>query len=229
LKKEGVTKNDFLRKTRRKLEVFEHDLALIVTDKVKSGLRAKLKTKLEEYISHTLKVESLLANSSNDAVNSIMESKKMQSLEKLSSMELQSIKEELLRQRDMMSKKLISTTEINKRLEKERDNVFKNIQSEGKQLINKCNELRKYGLLLKYRIGIARNDAEALADEMANNYAGAFKQNFQSDQSQKDKKVKKDLPFEAYRKDRKKDIRTKNEPGLGEVVDRPKGTNSNQI
>jgi len=75
-----------------------------------------------------------------------MESKKMQSLEKLSHMELQSIKEELLRQRDMMSKKLISTTEINKRLEKERDNVFKNIQSEGKQLINKCNELRKYGL-----------------------------------------------------------------------------------
>lgn len=183
LKKDIITKNDFLSKTRRKLEVFEHDLSQMVTDKDKGTIRKKLKVTLDEYISHTLNVENMLASSSNEAVNSIMESKKMQSLEKLSSVELQSIKEELLRQRDMMSKKLISTTEINKRLEKERDNVFKSIQEEGKMLINKCNELRKYGLLLKYRIGIARNDAEELANEMANNYAGSFKPNMTGDKS----------------------------------------------
>ena len=227
LKSEVKEKSYFQGKTKRKLDVFEHELAQIVTNKDKSGLRVNLKGKMEEYIQHTLKVECLLANSSNDSVNTIMESKKMQSLEKLSSIELQSIKEELLRQRDMMSKKLISTTEINKRLEKERDNVFKNIQQEGKQLINKCNELRKYGLLQEYRIKIARSDADELANEMANNYAGSFKQGDTTQAAQKNTASRKELPFEAYRKDRKKDIRKDySEPNL---LAQKKPVNSNQI
>lgn len=228
LKNEVAIKNDFLRKTKRKLDVFEHELAQVVTDKDKTGLRNNQKNKMEEYIAHTVKVESLQANSSNDSVNTIMESKKMQSLEKLSAIELQSIKEELLRQRDMMSKKLISTTEINKRQEKERDNVFKNIQQEGKQLINKCNELRKYGLLQEYRIKIARSDADELANEMANNYAGSFKQEDAMETGTKIKE-RKELPFEAYRKDRKKDIRKDYSENNLLAGRKPQGVNSNQI
>jgi len=80
---------------------------------------------------------------------------------------------------------------------------------------------------LKYRIGIARNDAEELANEMANNYAGSFKQNMNQDQGQKGTAAKKDLPFEAYRKDRRKDIRKDySEPNLAATK---KSTNSNQI
>ena len=47
----------------------------------------------------------------------------MHSLEKLSSLELQAIKEDLLRQRDLMSKELFKKTMKNKSLEKERENV----------------------------------------------------------------------------------------------------------
>lgn len=53
-----------------------------------------------------------------------MEDKKMHSLEKLSGIELQSIKEDLLRQRDLMSKRLYKRTQRNKVLEKERENVY---------------------------------------------------------------------------------------------------------
>ena len=135
----------------------------------------------------------------------------MQSLEKMSSVELMSIKEELLRQRDMMAKKLISTTKINKRFEKERDNVFKNIQTEGKQLINKCNELRKSGLLLKYRIGIAKNDAAELASEMANNYSNTLKdaahaQRDGNEGSSVNENPRVVLPFEQYELDKKRDF-----------------------
>jgi len=50
---------------------------------------------------------------------------------------------------------------------------------------------------------------------MANNYAGSFKQNMNLEQGQKTGAAKKDLPFEAYRKDRKKDIRSNvSEPNL---------------
>ena len=110
----------------------------------------------------------------------------------------------------MMAKKLISTTKINKRFEKERDNVFKNIQTEGKQLINKCNELRKSGLLLKYRIGIAKNDAAELASEMANNYSSSLRHaaqaHHEAEGSSDLEKTRVILPLEHYENDKNKDL-----------------------
>ena len=111
-------------------------------------------------------VEEKLEKSGNKAVQGIMDNKKMQNLEKLAPIELQQIKEELLRQRDMMSKKLASTTEINRRLEKEREIVFKMIQDEGKSLINRCNTLRQQGLTIKYQIGIKNKESKQLIDKV---------------------------------------------------------------
>jgi hypothetical protein len=59
LKRELINKDDFCRATKRKLSVFESDLALIVLDREKCPIKNKLKAKLEEYMNHSCKVESI--------------------------------------------------------------------------------------------------------------------------------------------------------------------------
>ena len=128
----------------------------------------------------------------------------MHSLEKLSSLELQAIKEDLLRQRDLMSKELFKKTMKNKSLEKERENVHNAIQEEGKTLIKKCNSLRREGLELVYKIGLAKKEAEELTSEIKKNFPNqrAFlkKSNPYVQQDKSLKKRQKDLPLAAYQK-----------------------------
>ena len=151
-----------------------------------------------------LKTERKLTEADNSSVNKIMETKKMHSLEKLSSLELQAIKEDLLRQRDLMSKELFKKTMKNKSLEKERENVHNAIQEEGKTLIKKCNSLRREGLELVYKIGLAKKEAEELTSEIKKNFPNqrAFlkKSNPYIQQDKSLKKRQKDLPLEAYQK-----------------------------
>jgi hypothetical protein len=76
-------------------------------------------------------------------------------------------------------------------------------------LINKCNMLRKEGLLLMYKIGLAKKEAEELTNDMRKNFANTKKFYKQEDPSKvnadsKKKKKKKLLPIEAYRKNAKK-------------------------
>ena len=51
--------------------------------------------------------------------------------------------EELIKQRDFLSKKLDTLAIINKRDEKDKDQVFNKIQTENTKLIKECNLLRK--------------------------------------------------------------------------------------
>ena len=158
---------------------------------------------------HILTTEESLKTANNISVKKIMDDKKMHSLEKLSGIELQSIKEDLLRQRDLMSKRLYRRTQRNKVLEKERENVYGAIQEEGKMLINKCNMLRKEGLLLMYKIGLAKKEAEELTNEMRKNFANQKKFFKQDDASRVTAQIKKGpkkklLPIEAYRRNAKK-------------------------
>lgn len=159
---------------------------------------------LQEQMDHILSTEDSLKTANNGTVKQIMEDKKMHSLEKLSGIELQSIKEDLLRQRDLMSKRLYKRTQRNKVLEKERENVHGQIQEEGKMLINKCNMLRKEGLLLMYKIGLSKKEAEELTNEMKNNFANQKKfmkqQEAETTQGERKQNEKKNLlPLEAYK------------------------------
>lgn len=161
---------------------------------------------LQNQMSKILKTEDVLTKSKNNSVNQIMETKKMHSLEKLSAMELQSIKEDLLRQRDLMSKRLYRRTQRNKVLEKEREQVYKSIQEEGKMLINKCNMLRKEGLLLMYKIGLAKKEAEELTAKMKKNFTDKkkfFKKDVPGEASGNYSKKKRLLPIHEYIKESK--------------------------
>lgn len=183
--------------------------------------KLELTKMLESEIKEIQRTEHRLTQAQNNSVNEVMETKKMHSLEKLSAMELQSIKEDLLRQRDLMSKRLYRRTQRNKVLEKERENVYKSIQEEGKMLVNKCNMLRKEGLLLMYKIGLTKKEAEELTSEMNVNFneKGKF---FKKSQPRKAygkmKKRNKLLPIEEYRKNNRP--RKKEETEEGSKVSR---------
>jgi hypothetical protein len=123
------------------------------------------------------------------------------SLEKLNAMELESIRKELTRQRDTMSKKLIRNSEINARLEKEREHVFNEIQREGKTLITKCNILRRAGLILKYKIGMCEKDAKSLTDNIGSSMVKQEELKSQvASQPSRLPKPSRELPFLEYKK-----------------------------
>lgn len=112
-------------------------------------------------------MDYMLEKTENKTVSDIKESKKMQNLEKLSGMELKNIKEELIRQRDIMSKKLKRRTEINKKMAEEKKYSYKTIQKEGNKLIDNCNELRKKAKNLKMQIGICKKRGNVISEEMS--------------------------------------------------------------
>lgn len=182
---------------------------------------------LSEQMDHILTTEEKLKEANNGSVKNIIESKKIHSLEKLSVIELQSIKEDLLRQSDLMSKRLYRRTQRNKVLEKERENVHSAIQEEGKMLINKCNLLRKEGLLLMYKIGLAKKEAEELTNEMRKNFSNSQKLYKDDDdelyeEQKKGQKKTKLLPIDAYRlnaENKRKAKRTDLEPSVDDRME----------
>lgn len=86
--------------------------------------------------------------------SSIRELQKDQLLETLEKNAQEAIQEELIRQRDFMSKKLNSLTQVNKRVESDRDEIFIRIQNENTNLIRECNLKRKEKQTLKNKVKI---------------------------------------------------------------------------
>lgn len=164
----------------------------------KNELRAILDSKLGE----VKKNESHLSfGEKGKPTLEVSQSKAGPTLEKLNALELESIRKELTRQRDTMSKKLIRNSEINARLEKEREHVFNEIQREGKTLITKCNILRRAGLILKYKIGMCEKDAKSLTDKIGSSMVK--QEEIKSQAPAQDSKLPKqprELPYLEYKK-----------------------------
>jgi len=66
----------------------------------------------------------------------------------------QAIREELMRQRDFMNKKLLSVSKFNENAEEEREGTYIRIQNENTNLINECNFLRKEKHLIQNKVTI---------------------------------------------------------------------------
>lgn len=164
----------------------------------KNDLRSILDTKIGEVKKNE---SNLTFGEKGKPVLEVAQKKAGPTLEKLNAMELESIRKELTRQRDTMSKKLIRNSEINARLEKEREHVFNEIQREGKTLITKCNILRRAGLILKYKIGMCEKDAKSLTDKIGSSMVKEeeIKSQAQAQQS-KLPKQNRELPYLEYKK-----------------------------
>ena len=150
MKKKVKDDTTVFRETKRQFDVMEHGLVQTTTMQDNDQYKTRLKEVLETGVGYVGKIEQQLALNGSMFTANAGDNGNGQSLEKMSAVELESIRKELTRQRDTLSKKLIRNTEINARLEKERENVFKQIQDEGETLISKCNSLRRNGLVLRF-------------------------------------------------------------------------------
>ena len=65
---------------------------------------------------------------------------------------IQMIRDELIRQRDFMNKKLAALKDANHRGEDERAEIFDRIQNENTNLINECNYLRQEKHILSNKV-----------------------------------------------------------------------------
>lgn len=162
----------------------------------------ELRTILDSKLAEVKKNESHLSfGEKGKPILEVSETKAGPTLEKLNAMELESIRKELTRQRDTMSKKLIRNSEINARLEKEREHVFNEIQREGKTLITKCNILRRAGLILKYKIGMCEKDAKSLTDKIGSSMVKQEEIKSQAvNQDSKLPRLPNELPYLEYKK-----------------------------
>lgn len=78
----------------------------------------------------------------------------------------EAIKDELIRYRDFMSKKLITMTKVNKRIENDRDEIFLKIQNENTNLIIECNRLRKEKHLIKNKWSTLQKSLKEITREL---------------------------------------------------------------
>lgn len=95
-------------------------------------------------------------------------------------------------------------------------------------LINKCNMLRKEGLLLMYKIGLSKKEAEELTNEMKNNFTNQkkFMKQQEAETTNGEKKIaeqKRVLPLEAYKQNA---IKPKHPPESSTLTQNDKIKNS---
>lgn len=182
LKGDLVDRDGLLRKTKRQLECFEYKALQVVANRGEDTGQSHghssgniVKNQLEELLTESeiflTNVEGVLARANNVFVTSMIENREAQNLEKLSTLEMNAIKDELIRLRDFLSKKLQTTTIVNGRMERERDFVYKKIQNDGKLLIKKCNELRTDKMDIKYKLGTYQKQAKELTREVSLSFA----------------------------------------------------------
>jgi len=98
--------------------------------------------------------------------SSIRELQKDSLLESLEKNVHEAIKDELIRYRDFMSKKLITMTKVNKRIEGDRDEIFLKIQNENTNLIIECNRLRKEKHLIKNKWSSLQKSLKEITREL---------------------------------------------------------------
>ena len=78
----------------------------------------------------------------------------------------EAIKQELLRQRDFLSKKIATVSRLNKQNEQDRDDLILRVQYENTNLIKECNTLREEKKNLKEHEANIRKAFEILSKEL---------------------------------------------------------------
>eukprot|EP00828_Plagiopyla_frontata_P042061 TRINITY_DN6187_c0_g1_i5.p1 TRINITY_DN6187_c0_g1~~TRINITY_DN6187_c0_g1_i5.p1 ORF type:complete len:477 (-),score=71.57 TRINITY_DN6187_c0_g1_i5:94-1524(-) len=141
-------KNQVLMDTRRQVENFEYQIMNCIRSSPYEHWSDNLTNIYNNIFQNSSNAQAFLQQGSSIGA-SIQEMQKNNMLENLEKNAQNTIQDELIRQRDFMQKKLIQITQVNKRIENDRDDVFLRIQNENTHLIKECNELRKKKYVLK--------------------------------------------------------------------------------
>lgn len=175
------------------------------------------KEKLQEIYKTAFEESGSLGQQENKEVGM----KKDRLLEALEKNNQQAIQIEQIKQRDLLSKRLISLTQMNKKIEEDRDDIFVKIQSENTSLINECNNLRKDRYQLKRDLGFYQKSLKQIIKQIEHLLKGEEMSEGEEDQQLPDDSTElidmyhnrhvinkksvppKELPFVQYQKQAK--------------------------
>ena len=119
--------------SKRKLELLQFDLVNLMRNNMLNEWPLKVRDLLAKHFSE--KVERRATKSSEPV-------ELAPAVDPAEAAEQQSIKEELIRQRNWMNSKLKNLVDKNKKIEKEKGDLYLKIQRENTDLIKECNNLR---------------------------------------------------------------------------------------
>jgi hypothetical protein len=167
-------KGDILSVFRRANELFEYDIVKLTRDTNFEVWEEPLKEIKETYDKRLKHLDAILF-SKPENMGSVFENYKDKGDETQKKNVQQAIREELMRQRDFMNKKLLSVSKFNENAEDEREGTYIRIQNENTNLINECNFLRKEKHLIQNKIGMMEKQARDLARDLNDSYLDAYR------------------------------------------------------
>jgi len=174
LGEQSRVKSDILAVFRRANELFEYDIVQLTRDTNFEVWEDPLKEIKSIYDKRLKNLDDILF-SRPENVSSVFENYRDKGDETQKKNVQQAIREELMRQRDFMNKKLLSVSKFNENAEDEREGTYIRIQNENTNLINECNFLRKEKHLIQNKIGMLEKQARDLARELNDSYLDAYR------------------------------------------------------
>jgi len=174
LGEQSRVKSDILSVFRRANELFEYDIVQLTRDTNFEVWEDPLKEIKAIYNKRLKNLDDILF-SRPENVSSVFENYRDKGDETQKKNVQQAIREELMRQRDFMNKKLLSVSKFNENAEDEREGTYIRIQNENTNLINECNFLRKEKHLIQNKIGMLEKQARDLARELNDSYLDAYR------------------------------------------------------
>ncbi len=144
-------KSDILSVFRRANELFEYDIVKLTRDTNFEIWEEPLKQIKATYDGRLKHLDAILF-AKPENMGSVFENYKDKGDETQKKNVQQAIREELMRQRDFMNKKLLSVSKFNENAEDEREGTYIRIQNENTNLINECNFLRKEKHLIQNKV-----------------------------------------------------------------------------
>ncbi|EGR28053.1 WD repeat protein [Ichthyophthirius multifiliis] len=141
LKQQFKQKNDILQITQNKIQNFEYDILQLIQNVKYENWFRKMNQIYNKYFVQNSKLNNLIKK--NDLSNNSQEKFDEKLLKALNMGNNDQIQDELIRQRDFMSKKIQTISNLNKQTENDRDDVVIRVQNENTHLIKECNKLRE--------------------------------------------------------------------------------------
>ncbi len=140
LKAQLRSKKDLITFAKRKVLNFEYSVARLLKEEEQNAWTSSLKQISKQFFEEDNTVNKILEK--NQQIGAILDpSQKLIKNVVLDTDEI--LKDELLHQRDLMSKKAAQLTTVNKVKEKEKDDIVIRVMNENTNLINECNSLRE--------------------------------------------------------------------------------------
>ncbi|KAL4489496.1 hypothetical protein ABPG72_002792 [Tetrahymena utriculariae] len=165
LKQQIKDKQDLLAITKRKIESFEYSILDMIKQEKYENWFQKMNKIYKEFFEGNVNLNNLMEKNTSIG-SSLKDSPDDEFLQQLNMNNSEQIREELIKQRDFMSKKIQTISKLNRQTEIDRDDVVIRVQNENTHLIRECNTLREEKKNLKEHLGSLEKALDIITKEL---------------------------------------------------------------